>query len=93
MSTTVDKVEVKEDKAYNWEDDDANYNLPVPTHILDNNDNNMVPTDVDATKLKNLEEAVLASTTIGGLCHSTQNWIPLHLTKVNFDNKFYSDGQ
>ena len=93
MSTAVNKVEGEEDKADNWEDNDANYNLPVSTHILENNDNDDVSTDVDATELDDMEEAVLESTTIDGLRRSTQNRIPRRLTKVNFNNKSYSDGQ
>jgi hypothetical protein len=93
VSTAVDKVELVEDKEYNWEDNDTYHDAPVHTHDLDNGDGDEVPTDVDATKLNDLEEAVLASTTIDGLRCSTQNWIPTRLTKVNFDKKTYSDGQ
>ena len=93
MSTAVDKVEVEEDKTDNWEDNDANYELPVPTHTLDNNDDDKVSTDIDATELEDMEEAVLESTTIDRLRRSTRNQIPRRLTKVNFDNKSYSNGQ
>jgi len=93
VSTAVDKVEVEEDKTDNWEDNDANYELPVPTHTLDNNDDDKVSTDIDATELEDMEEAVLESTTIDRLRRSTRNQIPRRLTKVNFDNKSYSNGQ
>ena len=49
VSTAVNKVEVEEDEADNWEDNNANHNLPVPTHILDNNDDDDVSTEVNTT--------------------------------------------
>jgi hypothetical protein len=96
VSTAVDEIEVD-----NWtnlpEENDIYHDLPTqptivvpPTPILDQD----IPEDQTVnTEAAELEEAILGSTKINGRCCSTCNQIPTRMTKVSFNNKFYSDGQ
>jgi hypothetical protein len=63
--------------------------LLVPLEMMMDDDAKDPVNDEEAAEI---EDAVFGSTTVDGLCCSTQIPLPAYVTKVSFNNKLYSNG-